>query len=224
MLSRTSLRLGALATAAIAALVLAPAALAGTISIGQPCFIATGIGQGADITLTGAGFTPGEEVFAQIPAPDGLLGYSEATVAPDGSLTATVADVSPETIDPVVEKRTMQIKGILSGAILAEAPFELTNLAVKTNPPTALPGHMVTYHFSGFSPGRPIFGHYLRHGKVVASQKFGKTKGACGALQVKAQLFPGRGSRNTSYGVQFDDSKKYSKKTGLKIVTKLTVF
>ena len=49
----------------------------------------------------------------------------------------------------------MQVKGVLSGQILAEAPFQITNLAVATKPPTAPYGHVVKYTFAGFRPNKP---------------------------------------------------------------------
>lgn len=220
---RKTLAVSAASLAALGALVVAPAAsAAGTIALSSPCYVATAIGKGATITVTGSGFPPGEPVFAQIPAPGGLLDFGETTVAPDGSIAVTIPDVSPESIDPVAEPETMQIKGVLSGQILAEAPFELTNLAVRTKPSTAPYNHVVTYEFSGFAAGKPIFGHFLRGGKVVVNHKFGKSTGACGLLKAKSKLFPGNGPSNATYKVQFDTSKKYNPKVGTKIVTKLS--
>jgi hypothetical protein len=220
---RKTLATSAAALVALAALVVAPAAsAAGAIALSSPCYVATAIGKGATITVTGTGFPPGEPVFAQIPAPGGLLAFGETTIAADGSLTATIPDVSPESIDPVAEKETMQIKGVLSEQILAEAPFELTNLAVRTKPASAPYDHVVTYVFSGFAPGKPIYGHFLRGGKVVVNHKFGKSTGACGLLQAKSKLFPGNGPSSATYKIQFDDSKKYDPKVTRKIVTKLS--
>jgi hypothetical protein len=117
-----------------AALIAAPAAsAAGTVATGKACYVAQG-NEGVDVDVTGSGFTPGEEVFAQIPAPGGLAGDSDTTVNPDGTLSTTVENVYPEGIEPVAEGKMMQIKGILSGQILAEVPFQITNLAVKTVP------------------------------------------------------------------------------------------
>lgn len=220
---RNTLALAAVAVSALGALVLVPAAsAAGTITLSKPCYVAPAVGRGAPITVTGSGFPPGEFVDAQIPAPGGILGFDETQVAPDGTFTATISDVQPETIDPVAEKRVMQIKGVLSDQLYAEAPFELSNLAVRTKPATARYNKVVTYVFSGFGAGKPIFGHYLRHGHVVVTHKFGKSEGACGLLQAKAKLFPGSGPANASYKVQFDDSKKYNPKVARKIVTKLS--
>jgi hypothetical protein len=205
----------------VAALVAAPAAsAAGTVATGRACYVAKG-SEGVNVDVTGSGFNAGEAVFAQIPAPGGLAGFAETTVNPDGTLGATVEHVFPEGIEPVAEKKTMQIKGVLSDQILAEVPFQITNLAVKTVPATAPYHKVVTYMFAGFRPHKPIFGHYFRHHHLSVTHKFGKAKGPCGILHAKAKLFPGHGPRNAKYKVQFDDSKKVNPKAQPKIVTSL---
>ncbi|HVS98887.1 MAG TPA: hypothetical protein VHE08_00065 [Solirubrobacterales bacterium] len=217
---RLLLVLSALCLAALSA---APAAsAAGTVATGRACYAAEG-SEGVDIGVTGSGFNPGELVFAQVPAPNGLAGYAETTVAPDGSLAVTVEHIFPNGIEPVAETMQMQIKGVLSGQILAEVPFQITNLAVATKPPTAPYTRVVKYMFAGFRPGKPIFGHYFRHGRLALTHKFGKAKGPCGILHVKAKLFPGHSPRSARYKVQFDDSKKVDPKAHPKIVTSLGV-
>jgi hypothetical protein len=212
-----SLILSALAVALVAA----PAAsAAGTVATGKACYAADGT-EGVKVGVTGAGFTPGEAVFAQIPAPGGLAGFVETTVKPDGTIAAAVDHVFPGSIDPVAEKMTMQIKGVLSDVIIAESTFRLTNLAVATKPPTARYSKVVKYIFAGFRPNKPIFGHYSRHGKVVLTHKFGRAKGPCGILHTQAKLFPGHGPEGAKYKVQFDDSKKLNPKAHPKIVTSL---
>lgn len=212
-----SLVLSALAIALVAA----PAAsAAGTVATGKACYAAEG-SNGVKVGVSGSGFTPGEAVFAQIPAPGGLAGFVETTVKPDGTIAAAVHHVYPASIDPVAEKMTMQIKGVLSDAILAESTFRLTNLAVATKPPTARYNKVVDYTFAGFRPNKPIFGHYSSHGNLVLTHKFGKAKGPCGILHTQAKLFPGSGPESAKYKVQFDDSKKLNPKAQPKIVTSL---
>jgi hypothetical protein len=196
------------------------ASAAGTVKTGRACYVAKGR-KGANVEVSGSGFTAGEAVFAQIPAPGGLAGFSETTVNPDGTLAATVEHVFPGTIEPVAKTMKMQIKGVLSDQILAEVPFHITNLAVKTEPPTGSYRKVVTYLFSGFRPNRPIFGHYFRHGVLAVTHRFGKAEGACGLLRAKSRLFPGHGPRNAKYKVQFDDSRKVNPKASPKIVTSL---
>jgi hypothetical protein len=203
------------------ALVAAPAAsAAGSVSTTKGCFVAEA-SQGTKVSVTGSGFTPGEEVFAQIPAAGGLAGYVDTKVNPDGTIAATIHHVFPASIDPIAEKMTLQIKGVLSSKILAESAFQITNLAVTTKPPTAPYTQVVDYTFAGFRPNKPIFGHYSRHGRLVVTHKFGKATGPCGILHAKAKLFPGNGPSSAKYKVQFDDSKKLNPKADPKIVTSL---
>lgn len=225
MTSRKSLPLVLSIFSALAALfaVAAPAAsAAGTVATGSACYVAAG-GQGVSVDVTGSGFTPGEAVFAQIPAAGGLAGFVETTVAPDGTLAATIEHVYPGGIAPVAQTMTMQIKGVLSDQILAEVPFQITNLAVATKPSVAPFYKVVKYTFAGFRPGKPIFGHYYRHKHLVLTHKFGKATGPCGILHTKGKLFPGHGPRNAKYKVQFDDTKKSNPKATPKIVTSLGV-
>lgn len=218
---RKSLPLVLSALCVSAALIAAPAAsAAGTVATTQGCFVAQGT-EGVNVSVTGSGFTPGEAVFAQIPAPGGLAGFTEIIVAPDGTIAGTVENVFPASIDPVAENMTMQVMGVLSGQILAESPFQITNLGVATKPAVAPYSKVVKYTFAGFRPGKPIFGHYSRHGKLVLTHKFGKATGACGILHTKGKLFPGHGPKAAKYKVQFDDSKKLNPKANPKIVTSL---
>jgi hypothetical protein len=208
---------------AIAAVVLTAvpaAASAATVETDRSCYVAKG-NEGVDVDVTGSGFTPGEEVFAQVPAPGGLGAVDDATVAPDGTISVTVENLYPESIEPVAEKEMLQVKGILSGRILAEVPFQIANLAVKTVPPTGSYGKVVTYIFAGFRPHKAIFGHFFRGGKLVVTHEFGKATGPCGTLSTKSKLFPGNGPSDAKYKVQFDDSKKVDPKAKPKIVTSL---
>lgn len=206
-----------------AALLGAPAALAApTITMSRSCYVQDTIAKGVTIQLSGSGFTPGELLFAQIPAPGGLLSFVETTVSAQGTIAAQLPNVIPTGIEPTVEHERMQIKGVLSGAILAEAPFDLTNLGVAMHPAAARPNAKVTFEFAGFTPGRPIFGHYLHRGHVALTHRFGRAGGPCGTLKTRARFFPGR-SRFSSYRVQFDDSKRFRGNAAPKVATGLTI-
>jgi hypothetical protein len=204
----------------VAAGTAAGTAVAATVKAGRACYVAKGT-EGVDVGVTGSGFTPGEDVFAQVPAPGGLGAVDDTTVAADGTIRVTVKDLFPESVEPVVEKRIVQIKGLRSDRILAHASFDLTNLAVKTVPATASYRDPVTYLFAGFRPHAPIFGHYFSRGKLLLTHKFGTAEGPCGTLQAKSTLFPGTAPRDAKYKVQFDDSKHPDPHANPKIVTSL---
>jgi hypothetical protein len=116
------------------------------------------------VGVSGSGFAPGELVFAQIPAPGGLAGFAEATVAPDGTVNTTIEHVFPGGIDPVAVPERRQGRPHLQAR-------------------------------QGLGP--------LRHPPRQIAP------------------LPGHGPSNAKYKVQFDDSKKLSKKASLKIVTGL---
>ena len=51
---------------------------------------------GTAVVISGSGFTAGEAVFAQIPAPGGLSGFTETTVNPDGTSARRPNTSSPK--------------------------------------------------------------------------------------------------------------------------------
>jgi len=144
-------------------------------------------------------------------------------VTPQGTFEAVLTKVIPSSIEPVAIAERMQIKGVLSGLLLAEAGFDITNLGVTVNPSAAKPGRKVLYHFGGFTPGKPIWGHYLRHGRQLFAHRFGKASGPCGTLTARATLFPGHRGRGT-YRVQFDTVKRYRPSTSPKALINVTLF
>src|SRR6202000_1269593 len=137
------------ALVALLALIAAPAAsAAGSVSTTKACFVAEG-GQGVSVGVSGSGVTPGKLVFPETPARGALAGFAEATVAPDGTVNATIEDVAPAGIDPVAEEMKIQIAGVLSQQVLAESSFQITNLAVATKPAVAPFNKVVKYNFAG---------------------------------------------------------------------------
>ena len=90
--------------------------------------------------------------------------------------------------------------------------MQSANLAVATKPGSVrnVRKDKVTFSFSGFAPGKHIYGYYLRK-KVVAKAKYGKAKGPCGMLKEKALLFPGGHPTKDQYKVTFESSSKFDK-------------
>jgi hypothetical protein len=110
------------------------------------------------------------------------------------------------------------------GTITGTALLKVTNLAVATVPSTAPPSRKVTWYFSGFRTGQEIYGHYTRRGREVALARFGRATGDCGLLRVRDRFFPGGHQRYSHYGLQFDDTRDYSKRSSPRIVTALGAY
>jgi hypothetical protein len=57
--------------------------------------------------------------------------------------------------------------------------------------------------------------------KQVARVRFGRAKGPCGVLKVRARFYPGGHPRYDNYTLVFDSSKRYSKKTRPRVLLKI---
>jgi hypothetical protein len=81
----------------------------------------------------------------------------------------------------------------------------------------------VHFSFSGFKPGKVVYGHYLRGHELVATHRFGRATGICGLLNVKARLFPLRNPAPGRYKVQMDDSRRYRAKALPRVTSVVTI-
>jgi hypothetical protein len=198
----------------------APASAA-TLSLNKPCYVSAGSKRAA-MNLLGSGFVPGDMV--EISSSDGSVATS-TTVNASGDIAATTGAPIPAFSLPGAKAVTLTAQDFTAAGttITATARTQAAQLAVDTKPAQARLSKKVTWYFSGFKPGRFIYGHYL-HNKPVARAKFGRAKGPCGVLKVKAQFYPGGHPRFKSYGLQIDDSTGYSKHASPRIVTRLGTF
>lgn len=217
----TRSRLSRLTASAVVALgasgVVAAAASAQAIQVAQACVVNTQSAPGA-VTVVGSGFVAGDTVDLES-SPAGAFGT--ATVGPDGTFATSFAGpILP--LGPTAKSYTLTATDEDNGAT-AGTTFLTANLAVATHPATAKPSKKVTYSFSGFRPGAQVYAHYLHRGKVTATAKFGRSKGACGQLKSKARFYPGH-QRFDTYKVQFDDAHKYSAHSLPRFVTTLRLF
>jgi hypothetical protein len=170
--------------------------------------------------VTGSGYVPGDSVA--ISSSDGSVNtVLQANAA--GDIAGTVGAPTPFFKRPGSKALALTANDYSSslGTITGATFLKVTDLAVATVPALARPARKVTWYFSGFSTGRYVYGHYLRHGREVARARFGQAKGACGLLRVQARFFPGGHQRYRTYGLQFDDTRHYSRHSSPRIVTSL---
>ena len=198
---------GALAQQAAASGALAQQAAAATITVAEPCYVNTSTAKRAQMTVTGSGFVPGGTV--QLSSSDGTVKATTlATVT--GAIAVTTPAPDPSFALPGQQTVTLtaQQPSTPGALVTATTPVTVAPLSVAIMPAQAQPTQRVTWFFSGFEPGRPIYGHYLRRHQV-ALERFGPARGACGLLKVKAFLYPGGRPRYRLYGLQLDDSRHY---------------
>lgn len=194
-----------------AAFVIAPAAFAAqasaaTITVNKPCYV-TGAKR-AEMTVTGSGFIPGDTVT--LTSSDDSVGAT-GPVSTTGTISITTGAPVPGSLFKAAKQKTVTVTATdfaSSGSITASTPTMVAPTLVSTKPARARFTRVVTFFFSGFTPGESIYAHYL-HPKQVALARFGKAQGACGILKTRARLYPGGHPRFKRYKVQFDDSKHF---------------
>ena len=194
----------------------ANAAGAATLHLNHACYVFKARHKPA-VTLTGSGYGPGDPVAIESKSGFGLnltadsagdiSGRAEAplpplTAAKAKRFTVTATDFSPSGTDSVVATASSHVTA-----------FAASHGAGKHKEPgNGALSEKVKWAFSGFPVHRQIFGHYLHGRSLVTAQKFGRSGAPCGTLVVHERGFPGR-PHHSSYTVQVDTHKRYSRKT-----------
>jgi hypothetical protein len=195
------------------------AASAATIAVTKPCYVNANPGQGAAIAVTGSGFTPGDTIEI---TGTGVL--ATTTASPSGQILVVTGGPILSTAGPATQTFSLSAKDQTSGAgNLATTTVTMANLSVATSPTVANPTVKVTWHFSGFIPGKTIWIHYL-HKQVVTRMSFGQAQGPCGTLTAKRKFYPGGHPRFSKYTVVLDQVMHYTKLARPRIVTTLSFF
>jgi hypothetical protein len=196
----------------------AAAASAATVSVDKACYVNVNPAAGAPMTITGTGFTPGETV-----AVSGGTVSVTATASPSGAFTATTRAPILRTVNPSTQRTSLTAIGETSQAAATVSVLS-TNLAVQTSPGSVrnVRRDKVRFSFSGFTPGKHIYGFYMR-GAFRVRATFGLAKGPCGTLTQRALLFPGGRPAHDAYTVAFESSWRYSRTAFPKITGKLDI-
>lgn len=194
----------------------APAAAAPTLIANKACYVNRSTTAGTAMTLAGAGFTPGQSLQLS-----GGTAFKTVRVGPQGTFTATTP--APATSHQGVTRTTITAADRATGAAVARVVVRSTLLAVSASHTSVrnVRKDKVTYTFSGFTPGKRIFGFYMRRSRVVATMRFGKAGGPCGTLHQRALLYPGGRPRANSYKVAFESTSHYSKKAAPQVTATL---
>lgn len=191
---------------ASATAVSAGAASAATVTLNRACYVNANPAVGAPMTVSGTGFSPGETVD--------VSGAGIATMKPTadagGNFSQTVAAPVLATTHPATKKTKLTAVGEASH-LTATVTVRSANLAIRINP-RQVPNvrvDKVAFSFSGFTPGRHIYGFY-RYGKHTVRTTFGVATGPCGTLTQRALLYPGGRPKHDNYSVAFESTSRFS--------------
>lgn len=188
---------------------LAAQASAATLTPDKACYVNADPASGAPMTITGAGFVPGSTVQLT-----GGTTFANTVADAAGNVSFTTNAPELATISPGSKSTTLTATGDNPDGTQTTAGVNVmsANLAVATKPGSVrnVRKNKVTFSFSGFIPGKHIYGYYLRK-KIVAKAKFGKAQGPCGVLKQKALLYPGGRPHKDQYKVTFESSSRYDK-------------
>jgi hypothetical protein len=220
-------RLVRIAATAVCALsgaggVLAAQASAATLAANSACYVNANPFSGTEMTITGAGFVPGASASLQ-----GGTAFADATADASGNLVFQTPAPTLKSSAPGSAKTVLTVIADNPDGSQTTAAVTVTsaNLSIQTKPTQVkhVNKDKVTFSFSGFTPGKHIYGYYQRK-KVVAKAKFGVAKGPCGLLKQKALLYPGGHPKNDQYKVTFESSSRFVKKTFPEITGTLSIF
>ncbi len=188
---------------------LAAQASAAALAANQACYVNADPAQGAAMVITGSGFEAGSTVQLT-----GGTTFGNAVADANGNVSipaqapelATIAPASKSTVLTATADNTDGTQ------TTANITVQSANLAVATKPGSVrnVRKDKVTFSFSGFAPGKHIYGYYIRK-KVVAKAKFARAQGPCGMLKQKALLYPGGRPSKDQYKVTFESSSRFDK-------------
>jgi hypothetical protein len=206
------LYLAALATIALA--LAAPAvASAATLTVTpvKPCYRA-----GEAFSIAASGYTASG--FVNVTVNGATLTGSPLQADPTGALGSglTLGQTKGE------QQKTLVATDATDPTLTASASLLVSAVSVNVKPKNGGAGRKVRISARGFTTGKTLYAH-VKKGKVVRNLKIAKLKGACRVGSAKKRLFSAS-TKNGTYKVQFDTSRKLSKKTTVKSVYTVTIF
>lgn len=205
-----------LALAAVLAASLSQAAGAGaaTLTADQACYT-----EKAPMTLTGAGFGAGDQIFVQ-----GNQVFESGAAGSDGGFRVTTSAPLLGTINPGTKSFVITATDQAT-QVSAPVTVRVATFTFSTSLGFASATAQRTWKFSGLfqKPGKPIYGHFRFKGKTYSNHRFGVPKGPCGTLTARAPLIPGATPRPGTWTVQIDFAKTYKATTKPRLRNTATV-
>jgi hypothetical protein len=203
---------------------LAVQASAATITPDAACYVNLDPALGAAMTITGSGFNPSAPV--ELTAAGSEIGSGTADAAGHVSIATNAPLLS--TTGPGSIATTLTATGQPTSGTPATATTVVrsANLSISVKPLSVhnVRKDKVTFRFSGFTPGKRIYGYYGYKKKIVAKATFARAGGPCGTLTQKALLYPGGRPAHDAFKVTFESTSRYDKSAIPRVTGNLSVF
>jgi hypothetical protein len=191
--------------ATLAALALPASAHAAALGPLKPCYVSVAQDTREPVPVEASGFTPNSTVDVAI---DGSVVRSGVPVLVDGTVEGSVAGP----YQPSGERSfTLTVTEEGNPGNVAMATSKVTALSLRVRPKQAPPRRRVRFSGRGFTTGEPVYGHYVFHGKLRKTVKFGMPEGDCGVFHVKRRQIPVKHPRTGRWTLQADTEPDYSR-------------
>ncbi len=179
------------------------------ITPAKPCYV-----NGDSTTVTLSGFAPGSSVAVTLDKQN--LGSVPIDAA--GAYTNTLRLGGFRGVKP----HTLTATDNANPALTATFPFTATEFRVTVTPKKARAGKKLLLRGSGFAAGQPVFMHVRNHGLKTDKRVTRSAAGPCGTFTARTRVVPSNADSG-KYRVQFDNVRRYSKRTKPKLVGTMTV-
>jgi hypothetical protein len=177
------------------------ASQAATLRTDSPCYI-----EQTPMTVRGSGYSPNARISVS-----GDQLFADARTDGDGAFSTTLKAPIFPTVAPGSRRYTVSAAEQDDAGATASVTFRVANFAFATTSGYKSPKTRRRWTFSGFRPGRTIYGHFRYHGKTRGTYRFGVANSPCGELTRMAAGIPVGGRIPAGkWIVQVDHNRRYS--------------
>ena len=172
------------------------------------------------LAFSGTGYTPGGEV-ALLFVREGRIESFATRADAAGAIAGRVGVPDPDEfldddefageVSATANDQARMEQGAPLESQFAPAEFRLSRFEVYA-PQSPRPGRRVRFRAAGFvgEAGRPLYLHYRRGGRTLATVRLGKLRGPCGDLTKTVRAFPFHPVRAGAYKLVFTTAKRVS--------------
>ena len=198
----------------LAVLAFPAAAEAAKLSTDRQCYVDA---PGQLINVSGSDWAPG--------AAWSVSGAGIEETGTTGEAGTFAFDAGVPAIGDGIKPRRFTLSATEDGTPVAETTFKVVNFLAIPASIQGRPTGKTSWGFSGFAPGKPIYVHVKRAGRVY-TEKAGRGDRQCGTLKTRMRRLPAVPARRIRYGryqVYVDNRRKF-RRGGLQYAASITIY